>query len=176
MVLLDLTKIEKIQTQLIKYPSLLYSPIKQDKVTIVTNPVLVSTNQPPTLEDALIMFDESKTSYNVPYIRYNGISKGDPKKTEIKRDELYKLYRGTTDEEIPNYKIIIPPNSKTPKDETFYLTVWNGTGNPLKATAESYIVGSYNLRTNTLSIKTSVNSKTSTIEKIEKAFSIKITD
>jgi len=141
----DLEDLEAIHNELNKYPEVLYSPIKVDKVTIKAAPTL-KNNQIPTPDDALIMFDQSKPSYDVPYIRYNSAGSD--------RQELFKLYRGRTDEEMPDYKIIVPPSSQTNKDNSFYLTVWSGKGVATKATKESYMKGHYDLSSNILSIKT----------------------
>jgi len=153
------------------HPKVLYSPIKVDKVTIKAHPVLKSTNFPFTVDDAFIMFDDSKPSYDIPYVRYN--SEGGEKS----RQELFKLYQGRTDEEMPDYKIIIPPTSQTNKDDSFYMTVWSGKGTRGKATKESYMKGYYNIPINTLTIKTPTEeniNQTTIIKKIEETLPITI--
>jgi len=142
----DLLALEAIHETLGRYNEVAYSPITVDRVTIKASPVLRSTRQPPAFDDALIMFDEATPSYNVPYIRYNS--------TGEKRQELFKIYQGRTDEEIPNYGIIVPASSQTNKDNSFYMTVWSGKGTVTKATKESFMNGFYNLSTNILTIKT----------------------
>ena len=168
--LADLEDLETIHNELNRYSEVLYSQIKVDKVTIKAAPTLKSTNQPPSVDDALIMFDQSVPSYNVPYIRYNSDSAGN-------RQELFKLYRGRTDEEMPNYQIIVPPTSQTNKDTSFYVTVWSGKGTLSKATKESYLKGYYDLSTNLLTIKTptedDINQQT-IINKISQALPINI--
>lgn len=168
----DLEDLETIQNELARYPEVLYSPIKIDRVTIKASPTLKSTGLPPFPDDGVIMFDHSVPSYDVPYIRYNGPSAGN-------REELFKLYRGRTDDEMPNYNIIIPPTSQTNKDNSFYMTVWSGKGTLTKATKESYMKGTYDINDNLLTIKTpteeDINQQT-IITKIEQALSININD
>lgn len=163
----NLENLDIIQTELAKYPEVLYSPIKVDQVTIKTFPTLNGTI--PTTDDGVIMFNLGKVSYNVPYIKYNGSSS--------KRLELLKLYRGRTDEEMPNYKMILPASSQTNKDDSLYFTVWSGKKTLTKATKESYLKGSYSISKNLLSIKTPTEEDTNqetVIQKIEKALPIKI--
>ena len=166
----DLADLETIHNELNRYAEVLYSPIKVNKVTIKAAPTLKSTGQPPSNDDALMMFDQSIPSYNVPYIRYNGAGNG-------LRQELFKLYRGRTDEEMPNYNIIVPPTSQTNKDNSFYVTVWSGKGTLAKATKESYMKGSYDLSNNLLTIKTpteeNINQQT-IVTKISNALSVDI--
>lgn len=168
----DLEDLEAIQIELSKYPEVLHSPIKVDQVTIIASPILKSTGLHPTPDDAVIMFNQSIPSYDVPYIRYNGTASGN-------RQDLFKLYRGRTDDEMPNYKIIILPTSQTNKYNSFYMTVWSGKGTLDKATKESYMKCSYDIDDNLLSIKTpteeDVNQRT-IISKIEKALPINIKD
>jgi hypothetical protein len=165
----DLSDLETIQNELNRYSEVLFSGIKVDKVTIKSIPTLKSTGKPPTTDDALVMFNDSIPSYDVPYIRYNGEGE--------KRQELFKLYQGRTDEEMPNYKIIVPPTSQTNKDNSFYLTVWSGKGTLTKSTKESYIKGTYDLSENLLTIKTpteeDINQDTITT-KIQQALPINI--
>jgi hypothetical protein len=167
----DLDDLETVHNELNKYAEVLYSPIKVDKVTIKAAPLLKSNSKVPTSDDALIMFDQAKTSYNVPYIRYNGEGTG--------RQELFKLYQGRTDEEMPDYKIVVPASSQTNKDNSFYFTVWSGKGTLTKSTKESYMKGSYDLSSNLLTIKTpteeDINQQT-IIGKISEALSIDITN
>ena len=166
----DLADLEIIHNELNRYPEVLYSPVKVDKVTIKAAPTLRSNGELPTVDDALIMFDQIIPSHDVPYVRYNDKSNGT-------RQELFKLYRGKTDEEMPNYKIIVPPTSQTNKDNNFYMTVWSGKGTLKKATKESFMKGSYDLSTNLLTIKTpteeNINQQT-ILNKIRAAFPINI--
>jgi hypothetical protein len=165
----ELDDLETIHNELTRYTEVLYSPIKVDKVTIKAAPTLKSTGQVPTSDDAVIIFDQSKPSYHVPYIRYNGEG--------TNRQELFKLYQGRTDEEMPDYKIVVPPSSKTNKDNSFYLTVWSGKGTLAKATKESYMRGYYDLTSNLLTIKTpteeDINQQT-IINKITEALPVNI--
>jgi len=175
----NLAELEEVHRQLEKldqttdpvHPKILYSPIKVDKVTIKAVPVLKSNNQAPTVDDALIIFDKSEPSYDVPYVRYNG--EGDEKT----RQEMFKLYQGVTDEKMPDYKIIIPPTSQTNKGNSLYMTVWSGKGTRGKATKESYMKGYYNIPTNTLTIKTpteeNINQNT-IIQKIKETLPVNI--
>lgn len=167
----DLEDLETIHNELGRYPEVLYSPIKVDKVTIKASPRLKTTGEIPTSDDAMIMFDQSIPSYDVPYIRYN---------TEgTDRQELFKLYRGRTDEEMPDYKIIVPPSSQNAKNNSFYMTVWSGKGTVAKATKESFMKGHYDLSSNLLTIKTpteeDINQQT-VVSKISSALPITITD
>jgi hypothetical protein len=168
----DLAYLEDVHAELATYDELMYSPIKVDTVTIKASGVFKETKTPPSLDDALTIFDESLPSSDVPYIRYNG-------KASTKRQELFKLYRGITDDDIPNYDIIIPTTSQTNKENTFYMTVWNGKETKRKATRESYMKGSYNITDNVFSIKTPVDGtvdNTLTIQKIENSIPITLTD
>ena len=174
----DLQNLEIIHAELAKYPEVLYSPIEVDQVTLKSAPLLKTggpigsptgspaggpTGNIPTLDDGVIIFNESKLSYDVPYIKYNS---------------LHKLYRGRTDEEMPNYKMIIPSTSQINTPNTFFFTVWNGKGTLDKATKESYMKGSYSLKDNRLNIKIPVDiqgdSQKEIIQKIEKALPVSI--
>lgn len=137
---------ESIHKELARYRGLLFSPIKVNKVTIKAAPVMKETGEPPEEEDGVILFDNSKPSYDIPYIKYNGNGKAN-------RLELFKLYRGTTDETIPNYKLIIPPPSQTGKENSLYFTAWSGKGTLEKVTRESYMNGEYNVTDNILTVK-----------------------
>lgn len=170
--MLNLDNLDIIHDELGKYPEVLYSPIKVDHVTIKASPVLKSTGTVPVADDGLVLFNFAVPSDNFPYLRYNGPPIG-------KRTELFKLYRGRTDEEMPNFKIIIPPTSQTIKDDSLYFTVWSGKGILSKATKESYLRGFYNIPKNILTIKTPTEeeiNQATIIKKIETALPISIKD
>ena len=158
----NLQNLETIHTELAKYPEIAYSPIKVEQVTLKAVPTLINGTIP-TVDDSITIFNESKLSYDVPYIKYNNLS---------------KLYRGRTDEEMPNYKMVIPHASQISDLNHFYLTIWNGKGQLEKATKESYMKGSYNLSENLLTIKTPTedNSRDNIIKNIERALPINITN
>lgn len=168
--MLNLENLDIIHEELGKYSEVLYSPIKVDQVTIKASPSL-KTGIKPNVDDGLIIFNQSVPSYDVPFIRYNGSSGT--------KTELFKLYRGRTDEEMPNFKIIIPPSSQSNKDDSVYFTVWSGKGDVNNAIKESYLKGFYNIPKNLLTIKTpneeDINQET-IIKKMEQAFPISIKD
>jgi len=168
--MLNLENLDIIHEELGKYSEVLYSPIKVDQVTIKAAPTLKS-GVSPTTDDGLIIFNQSVPSYDVPFIRYNGSSGA--------KTELFKLYRGRTDEEMPNFKIIIPPSSQSNKDNSLYFTVWSGKGDVNNAIKESYLKGFYNIPKNLLTIKTpneeDINQAT-IIKKMGQAFPLSIKD
>jgi hypothetical protein len=165
----DLEDLEAIHNELNKYPELLISPIKVDQVTLKTSTELLSSpGKLPTSEDGLDIFDQSKVSYDVPYIKYNSSD----------QDSFFKLYKGKTGQPPPNYRVLLSGDRSTKLDR-FYVTVWNGKGEPDKAAKESYMDGEYNLSENTFTIKTPVdknNDHTNVISKIETALPITLTN
>ena len=168
--LLDLDDLEAIHNELSRYQEILVSPIKVDHVIIKAVPVLKSTNKPPQLADEMDLFDKSIPSNDIPFIRYNRRPNG-------KKNELFKLYRGKTVEEMPNYDIIIPNTSQSNNINTFYMTIWSGKGTLYKTTKESYMIGKYNIDDNILTVKTPIEEgidQNTIISKIEKSFPITI--
>lgn len=168
----NLEKLEILHDELNEYPEILYSPIKLDKVTIKTSPVLNTTKMSPSLSDFLDIFDNTKLSTDVPYIRYNN-----KKDINNSRQELFKLYRGKIDEDRPDYEIIVPSTSQNNKDYNFYFTVWTGKGELNKLTKESYIYANYNIQTNILTFKSPVETDVNPdiiINKINKSLDISI--
>ena len=90
---------------------------------------------------------------------------------------MYNLYSGKTDDEMPNYDIIIPPSSHTNKDNSFYMILWSGKGTVKKATKESYMKGQYTLSDNILTIKTPVENRDeygSIVSKIQSSLPINV--
>jgi len=160
----DLDKLEKIHNELSRYPEILTSPIKIDRVTIKAAPTL--KNSVPTPDDGIDMFDLGNPSYDVPYIRYNSPD-----------TSLFKLYKGESDDTLPNYKIIVPTTQNNKKD-TFYMKVWTGKGTLNKATKESYMNTVYNLDENILTIKKTpideANTQKKILDKISQTLQINI--
>ena len=168
----DMVKLENIRTiqnELAKYNEVLYSPLDID--TVVIKGQTTYHGNLPTTDDGVAIFDQSIPSQEVPYIKYNGV-------LGHNRQSLYKLYRGKTDDDMPNYNLIIPPLAQSDTIDTMYMSVWAGK-DISKATRESYLKGSYSLADNLLTIKAPVNNpgdERLILDKIEQSIPIKVDD
>ena len=165
-----------------------YSPLPSDSLTMTqitfeTHPIMNSvttrlqlkgetTNSVSSItpNDGLILFNESKLSFNVPYIQFNGepppmanIKKRDL--TTIKIRKLYKVYQSQklflggndtnyfTDQPL-NYGRIIPSTDQTNDPNTIYMIILVPTNGEI--IQNSILLIEYNLETNTLIAKTPV--------------------
>jgi len=113
------------------------------KVTVRGNLKNPATNLPPSIDDGIDIFDISKVSYDVPYIAYNS-----------ETDNYYKVYKGPSNDARPNYNLIIPPTGSSENPSTIYLTIWNGLGNPLRASQKSFSTSTYRLDRNEITFVT----------------------
>lgn len=93
----------------------------------------------PTVSDGIDIFNMSHVSYDIPYLVYNSNNK-----------KYTKLYEGLNTDTRPNYNKVIPESGSTESNDTLYLTLWSGEGNPIKATQKSYSLASYHIPTNEL--------------------------
>ncbi len=79
-----------------------------------------------------------------------------PKTTVIGQKEpkrsLFKLYRSDVPDSIPDYDIIIRDENRNNRSDTFYLTVWSGTGNMAKAAKDTFIPVEYFIDLNLIQI------------------------
>ncbi len=110
---------------------------------------------PVTAEDGIDIFNNAIATEWVPFIRYNG-GEGSL------RGPYYKLYRGKTIEDQPNYESVIMKNEKMAADNTIYMTLW--LGNPLEthefsianASQDSLYRVIFDLTKNSITIETPV--------------------
>ena len=163
----ELTQLESKQKKLKDLPGYMYSDFKIDRVILNMFPTLDSKKL--TVDDAYFVFNDLVPTTEVPYIRYNGIGKD--------RQELIKIYRGKTDDEMPNYTNMVPSSSKVSKDNHFYFIVWTGKGKFTNATRESYLLGSWDLTSGLMSIKVPISNEHSPnviMDKIKGVFPIEI--
>lgn len=153
----DLEKLDRLlnlHEELAKYESLEVSPIKVEKSLLEIRPQIVSKTI-----NGLDIFDSIKLDENVPYVQYNSGT-----------DSYFKLYKGVSDVDIPRYKVIVPTESQASKKETIYFTVWGGTGDISRASNESFIKASYNLKSNIITVKIpDKENKDLILERIQKA-------
>lgn len=167
--LINLENLEIVHEELNKYPEVLSTEIIVDTVTLKASTYFKNTTTTPTHENGITMFDQSQVSNNVPYIRYKTSNNENS-------EDLFKLYKGKIKEEMPNYKIAMPVNTPNVKDNAFFFSIWNGKDDLKKATAESYIKGYYNLDSNTVNIKRSIEdiSNDDLVEKLEASLPITV--
>ena len=100
------------------------------------------------LEDALEIFNASRTSKHIPFIQYN----------DETGKQHYRIYTGSKIEEQPNYNTTILSNTKASARNTIYLTLWLGDNEGSFATAprDSFFTVIYRLEPNYLTIETPV--------------------
>ena len=103
----------------------------------------------PNMEDGIDIFNNSITSYEVPYIQYNSNGK-----------KYYKIYGDIENKDLPDYKNIIPSSSKTKDDNTFYMIVWSGIGNVKKSNKDTRMLISYDVLSNKIKIRSIVKEYT----------------
>jgi hypothetical protein len=155
-----LNYILKVQQDLFK----IENPIKFHSVNILEVTMLY---KPLTIDREIIdvmngieIFNDSITSYNVPYIQYND-SNG---KIRI------RMYHGSIEEnDIPITDMVIQPLNQSNKKNTIYLTIWTGSPGS-KPTKELYYHCKYSLDKGTLKLVGSTNGGLDEmIDKVNKA-------
>ncbi|MCA9750316.1 MAG: hypothetical protein KC414_14495, partial [Romboutsia sp.] len=151
------------------------SPITYLRLTLEMNPKF--NGLVPTPDDGIDIFDDSRLSDYVPYIRYNRsrkLDKGDTNETSTHID-YYKVWSGDVPDQIPDYSSIINRYHKkskkskkkknidttdrllkSNKPDVIYLTVWSGEDNVSRATKKSYVEAKYDLTTNILKVQSPI--------------------
>jgi len=134
----------------------------------------------PESRDGIYMFNKlARVSPEVPFIVYNS--------DNVKSYKIYTKKKGEESKDGSNnidYKNIIPSSSRTKDNNTIYMIVWTGVGDPNNAKKESRMLISYNLDLNKIVISSRVRKYTEDgqtmtedkliIERVEKAFQNKI--
>jgi hypothetical protein len=144
-----LDKIEILQEELSQYEVLPYSPIRVESVIFFANmkwKTIKHSADSPNIEDGYEIFDSAIPNEMLPFLKWNTNS-----------NELFKLFKGKTLEDRPNYNNIIPTfGTKREGNNTFSFSVWDGDlekDNIRETTKESFLKGLYSLETNLLRIK-----------------------
>ena len=153
----SLDRILEVHEILAGYPALYVSPLLVEKATLVTYPQLTYTSSDKVYEEGLDIFDKAIVTPVNPYIQYNEVSN---KSTTIDtkfRPELFKLYKGKTVEDRPDYNLVKPKDSDIRKDDHLYMSLWTGTGDIKRATKESFTTVSWDLNKNKLSVKAPIS-------------------
>ena len=168
----ELEDLTIIQKELGKYKPLKYSPINLNSIVIMAD--MTFRNRIPNVDDGYEIFDLSKTTLNLPYLKWNA--------TLPNNKILYKLYSGKSLEDRPDYNLIVPDTPQKETPHLFNFSVWSdieevkSVRETKDITKESYLNGIYNLSQNLLRLKIPIkegNEKDLIIERIETAFPLK---
>ena len=144
-----LETIEAFQNELRNYLPLPYTQPNIDSYILYSTMNFLGKS--PEITDGYEIFDLATPNLTIPYLKWDT--------NFIQTKELFKLYKGKTLEERPEYSKIIPISFKE-MNNTFLFSVWDGDlekDNIKEATKESYLKGLYNLNTNILRIKIPIN-------------------
>lgn len=142
----EMNKLENIkilQEELSEHLPLQHTSIEVESTILYSSMKL--NNKTPEIENGYEIFDKTEPNITTPFVRWNTESK-----------ELFKLYKGKTLEERPNYEKVIPTVGSKEIKNSFSFSVWDGDlkhDNIKEATKESYLKGLYNIGTNLLKIK-----------------------
>jgi len=138
----DYEKILEIQEQMGKYEPLQYTTIKVDSSILFTE--MEFKNNIPQTQDGYEIFDLSVPNKFIPYIRWK------TNMIDIENKELIKIYKGETEEQMPDFSKILGTTNSKESLNTFYFNVFKGE---INVTRESFIKANYNLDSNLLKIK-----------------------
>ena len=156
----ELDDILAIQEELNNYEPLEYSPIKLESVNLIAD--MIFKDSEPEIADGYEIFDLSIPTSNFPLLKWNT--------TVADTKALYKLYKGKTLEDRPDYNLFIEETGKDILNH-YNFVVWSGEGSQRYATKESYLHGIYDLTKNLLKIKIPItdNERELVKERIEEA-------
>ena len=143
----DYDRIVVIQEELGQYEPLQRSPIKIESTIIFAEMKFKEGENSPTVSDGYEVFDLSYPNRNLPYIKWR------TNMVDIENRELIKVYKGETEEELPDFSKIVHGVNLKEAINTFYFTVWKGKNSQDTLSRESFMKSSYNLETNLLKLK-----------------------
>ena len=138
-------KILIIQELLAEYAPLSRSPIKTESAILFSEMEFKNKNIPSS-EDGYEIFDLSVPNKTLPYIKWR------TNMVDIENKELIKIYKGETEEEMPDFSKILGNSNLKESLNTFYFNVFKGDNENI-ITKESFIKSNYNLENNLLKIK-----------------------
>lgn len=149
-----LDRLLNIQEELDQTPSLPISKVEIETVTIVFKPIVNQGES--SIIRGVDLFDRSQARLLTPYIRYNG---QDQRSRDVKRiskipqrEELFKIYKGETQETQPDYTIVIPEDKKLDKDNRLYMSLWTNSESHVitKPTKDGYTLVEWDLSKNSI--------------------------
>ena len=154
----DYDRIVVIQEELGQYEPLQRSPIKIESTIIFAEMKFKrgeseegederEEEKSPSVADGYEVFDLSYPNRNLPYIKWR------TNMVDIENRELIKVYKGETEEELPDFSKIVHGVNLKEAINTFYFTVWKGKNLQENISRESFMKSSYNLETNLLKLK-----------------------
>ncbi len=119
---------------------LISSKFELTDISVVISP-LDRSGDKIRLIDGLNIFNNSRASSRIPYIKYNNSDKS-----------YYKIYTGEDLDDIPNYDNINVPESESNIEHIIYLKLWiENVGLLCKAGKKNFIRVTYNLKFNKIS-------------------------
>lgn len=160
----QLNKIENVQDQLADYIGLNYTAMDVESVILFSS--MKYEERLPVITDEYDIFDQIKPDITVPFIKWNA--------NYFQNKEIFKIYKGKTLEERPKFDKIVYGGDTKERINTFSFSVWDGDlekDNIKDASRESYLKGSYNLKTNLMRIKIPIDKgKDKILSRITTAF------
>ena len=137
-----LQRIEINQNLLNSQRVLHHSSITVDKITVQAFPLVRPALTFVSPADGLDIFNQSRPSFTLPFLQYNG-----------PMERYYKVYQGESTETLPDYSLVLQKPTNTLKHNFIYMTVWNGENLTVKPTKKTYREITYDLSANLLSFE-----------------------
>jgi DNA-binding protein H-NS len=119
------------------------------------DPQLVLNGPNIRVEDGIDIFNLAKTSFEVPYIQYNGNM--DINNFEYEQPKRHIYYGNIDDNDETQLDFIILSFIETKNSHSLYFTVWTGTEKKNDQPQHSYVKCVYNLTTGTITIPAPVS-------------------